>query len=100
MAKSLIQAMQDLYKPLHTGERWAKLLIQNIWRIMLQLWQTRNEIIYKADGAKAREHEIAKLQTRVERCYALQHILKAAERQQWFDTHIEEKLRKEPVHLS
>jgi hypothetical protein len=106
VAKTLIQAMHKHYESLpinrmkYTGERWARLLLHNLWKIMLQLWQTRNEIIYKTDREKAREHEIAKLQTRVERCYDLQHMLKATERQQWFGTTIDDKLREEPAHLS
>jgi hypothetical protein len=36
----------------------------------------------------------------VERCYDLQHMLKATERQQWFGTTIDDKLREEPAHLS
>jgi hypothetical protein len=85
IAKSLITAMQYHYTSLninklkYTGEHWAKLLIKNIWQTMLQLWQTRNEIIYQEDSIKAREQQIDKLRTRVERCYELKHKLKANE---------------------
>jgi K+ transporter len=82
----------NINKLKYTGERWAKLLIKNIWQIMLQLWQTRNEIIYQEDSTIAWEQQIDKLRTRVVRCYELKHKLKANERQQWFGTNLAEKL--------
>jgi hypothetical protein len=69
----------NINKLKYTGECWAKLLIKNIWQIMLQMWQTQNEIIYQEDSSIAREQQIDKLRTRVVNCYELKHKLKANE---------------------
>ena len=56
------------YKRLHlrtTGEKWAELLIQEIWRIHCAIWNQRNEILHgtgnhKVLGTKDFEKEIRK----------------------------------------
>jgi hypothetical protein len=80
-------------------ETQAKLLIKNIWQIMLQLWQTWNGIVYQEDSTIACEQQIDKLQTRVVRCYEIKHKLKANEWQQWFGTNLAEKLCEEPANI-
>jgi hypothetical protein len=55
ISKSLISEMnkhyesQDLSAYIYNGNRWAKKLLQNIWTVMLELWKTRNNILYNTN---------------------------------------------------
>jgi hypothetical protein len=57
IAKSMIKAMDEHYATLgvnrmkYTGERWAKQLINNLWKTVLELWSTRNDLIHQETSA-------------------------------------------------
>jgi hypothetical protein len=98
VSNTLIDAMdahyieQDLNRYRYNGNRWAKNTIKCTWEIMLELWSTRNEIIYKSDQRLKEEQNREKLETRIRRCYSLQHILTANERNRWFNSSLTDKI--------
>jgi hypothetical protein len=73
VAKDMIQFMEGHYQQLvidskrYTGERWAKMLIHNIWDTILKLWQKRNEVIHGANSHTEQTMEQRRLQHRVQR---------------------------------
>jgi hypothetical protein len=99
--KTLIQSMnkhfesQNLSAYLYNGDCWAKKLITAIWSTMLELWKTRNNIIYSQDTAMAEAMLREKLETCIRRCYKQRSILKAQERAHWFSTLLEERLQQD-----
>jgi hypothetical protein len=106
IAKSLINAMnrhyesQEISSFLYNGNRWAKKLLQNIWSIMLELWKTRNNIIYHTTQLASVEHLRAQLEPKVRSCYSWSHIIPARERNIWFSATIEDKLQEDPTIVS
>jgi hypothetical protein len=102
LSKSLISAMnkhyesQELNGYLYNGNRWAKKLITTIWTIMLELWRTRNSIIYNTtlQDAEARLRE--QIESKIRKCYEWSHILSARERNHWFSATLEDKLQEDP----
>jgi hypothetical protein len=106
ISKSLINAMtrhyesQDLSPFTYNGNRWAKKLLQTIWTIMLELWKTRNNIIYHSTQLASEDHLRAQLEPKVRRCYAWSHTLPARERNVWFSTTLEDKLQEDPNIVS
>jgi hypothetical protein len=98
VARSMIQAMNEHYSSLgvnskkYTGERWAKRLIHNIWKTVLELWTNRNELIHDKESSLKEAIIREKTSTRIQRCYDFKELLNAKERQQWFSTSMEELL--------
>jgi hypothetical protein len=102
---TIIKAMDEHYTAIpinhkkYNGERWAVQLIINIWSSILKLWKKRNDIIYDTQNQACQSANHQKLTMRVQRCYSLQHQLKATERRTWFEATLEEKLQEELGHL-
>jgi hypothetical protein len=91
---------QELSGYLYNGNRWAKKLITTIWTIMLELWQTRNKIIYNTDRHEVNARLRDQLESKIRHYYAWSNILSARERSTWFSTTLEEKLQEEPSKVS
>jgi hypothetical protein len=83
---------QDLSTFLYNGRRWAKKLVIVIWTTMLELWNTRNSLIYNHDQELAATQLKEKIETRVRRCYNHKTLLKAHEQTQWFSLSLEDRL--------
>jgi hypothetical protein len=90
IAKKLIQAMEQHYRKAnvnkftYSGERWARKLIQTIWDVVLELWQTRNEIIHQTNARQQEQQHKEKMEQRVCRCYSFKDELQHGERARWF----------------
>jgi hypothetical protein len=71
-AKSMIKAMDEHYGTLgvnrmkYTGERWAKQLINNLWKTVLELWSIRNDLIHQETSALKEELRKERLNTRIQ----------------------------------
>jgi hypothetical protein len=106
ISKSMISEMQKHYESqelstyLHNGNRWAKKLIQCIWSTMLELWKTRNNILYDKNLQGAEDRLREQLEPKIRQCYAWSHILSAHERNRWFSSTLDEKLKEEPSQAS
>jgi hypothetical protein len=102
-SKSLISTMnkhyesQELSSYLYNGTRWAKKLIQYIWITMLELWKTRNNIIYNKNSQEVVNHLRKQLEPKIRTCYSMSHIIPAHERNTWFSMTLEEKLMEDPT---
>jgi hypothetical protein len=81
---------------LYNGNRWAKKLITATWTTMLELWKTRNSIIYNTDKQVVEERMREKPEARIRRCYTYSNIVSAQDRQLWFSTSLEDQLQEEP----
>jgi hypothetical protein len=62
---------------------------------VLELWQTRNEIINKKETGLQEKQRIKKLESRVRRCYSFKEELQHGERTRWFTETIETMLRRD-----
>jgi hypothetical protein len=106
IAKSMIKAMDEHYATLgvnrmkYTGERWAKQLINNLWKTVLELWSTRNDLIHQETSARKDAYMKERITTRIQRCYEDKDLLTAKERQQWFSTDIKEILEQDHKYLT
>jgi hypothetical protein len=89
---------QELSTIMYNGRRWAKKLITVIWTTMLELWSTRNSIIYNSNQDLAERQMKEKLETRVRRCYDHKTLLKAHEQTQWFSLPLEARLTEDAKH--
>jgi hypothetical protein len=101
IAKKLIQAMDQHYRKVnanefkYSGERWARQLIQNIWDVVLALWQTRNDTIHQTEARQQEKQRIEKMEKRVRRCYNFKEELQHGERARWFTDTVEDMLKKD-----
>jgi hypothetical protein len=99
LSKQMLRAMDQHYDMLgvdkfrYNGERWARQLITNLWKIMIKLWKTRAEIIYSTNTETKKAQEKEKVKTRIQRCYEFRDRLPASERTQWFSNGIHELLK-------
>jgi hypothetical protein len=103
----MIEAMDDHYSSLginsksYTGERWEKRLIINLWKIVLELWTIRNELIHdKESSFKEANRTRENTSTQIQRCYDFNDLLTAKERQQWFSASIEELMNQDYKFLT
>jgi hypothetical protein len=105
IGNKLLQAVAEHYKELglnqmsYNGERWAKKLITNIWKTILELWSTRLEILHDTDKVGKERLRKEKLKTRIQRCYEYSDRLLANERQKWFSKDIEDVLQQDAKYL-
>jgi hypothetical protein len=96
VAKAMTQFMEDHYRQLavdskrYTGERWAKMLIRNIWDTILKLWQKRNEILYGANTHMENNVEQRRWQHRVQQYYEMTELLNVQDREKIFYKTLEE----------
>jgi hypothetical protein len=106
IARSMIEAMDDHYSSLginsksYTGERWAKRLIINLWKIVLELWTIQNELIHDKESSIKEANRRENTSTRIQRCYDFKDLLTAKERQQWFSASIEELMNQDYKFLT
>jgi hypothetical protein len=81
MAKAMTQFMESHYQSMpidrkrYTGERWSKMLIRNIWNMVLQLWETRNATIHGKQTQTEQHTEQQRLQHRVRKYYEMADLL-------------------------
>jgi hypothetical protein len=105
IGSKLIQAVTDHYKELgqnqmsYNGERWAKKLITNLWKTILELWATRLEILHNIDKEGKERLRKEKLKSRIQQCYEYSNRLQAKERQQWFSKDIADVLQQDAKYL-
>jgi ribonuclease HI len=90
IARDMTKYMETHYRTLpidskkHTGERWGKMLLRNIWNMVLQLWETRNEIIHGNQVQDARTTERLRLEHRVRKYYEMMTLLDQTDREKVF----------------
>jgi hypothetical protein len=105
ISRSLIKAMDKHYttmglnKMTHNGTRWARQLLTNIWKTILDLWCTRLEIIHDKESDLRTMLLKEKIKTRIQKCYEFRDKLSAKERLQWFSADIEELLQQDHKFL-
>jgi hypothetical protein len=101
----MIKTMDEHYSILnlntkkYSGEQWARKLIINLWKIILELWKTRNKIIFDAENQQTRIAQRDKLESRIKRCYDMKEQLSANDCRLWFEKDLDDKLQEEPNHL-
>jgi hypothetical protein len=90
ITKAMISLMDNHYRDLnvdtrrYNGKRWGKLLIQNIWNTVLQLWSQRNEIIHRSVETRQKSRIQERLELRVRRCYEYKPLLMLEDRDKVF----------------
>jgi hypothetical protein len=101
ITKEMRKVMDNHYQKLnlntrrYTGERWCKLLIKNIWQVILQLWKQRNEIIHDLVSASQLSKTQERLATRVHKCYEWKDTLTLADRERIFYTDANQLLQED-----
>jgi hypothetical protein len=68
----------------YNGKRWGRLLLQNIWNTVLQLWSTRNEIIHRTVETHQKSRTQDRLELRVRRCYDSKTLLTREDQEKVF----------------
>jgi hypothetical protein len=77
MARTMIEFMEAHFRQLpidckkYTGERWGKMLLRNIWNMLLRLWETRNEINHGKQAQAEQHTERHRLQHSVRKYYEM-----------------------------
>jgi hypothetical protein len=105
VAKAMTQFMEGHYRQLavdskrYTGERWAKMLIHNIWDTILKLWQKRNEIIHGANSHMEHNVEQRRLQQKVQRYYEMTELLDVQDREKIFYKTLEEMKQEDTRYI-
>jgi hypothetical protein len=101
----MITTMDEHYRTLnintkkYSREQWAKKLIINLWKTILKLWKTRNNIIFDFENQQTRIAQRDKLEIRIKRCYDMKEQLSANDRRLWFDKDLDDKLQEDPKHV-
>jgi hypothetical protein len=83
----------------HTGRRWARLFIQQIWKTTIALWINRNKARHNNDDHNNAHTAQANLISRAEQCYADAHWLMATDRTKLFQKTLEERIKSDVKHL-
>jgi ribonuclease HI len=90
VARAMIQFMETHYRGLsidakrYTGERWGKMLIKNIWNMVLTLWEKRNDIVHGKQLQEDHRTERQRLQHRVRKYYEIKDTLEHHDREKIF----------------
>jgi hypothetical protein len=101
ITKEMRKTMDNHYQKLnlntrkYTGERWCKLLIKNIWQVILQLWKQRNEIIHDSVSASQLSKTQERMATRVHQCYEWKDTLTLEDRERIFYTDANQLLQED-----
>jgi hypothetical protein len=66
------------------GERWGKMLLCNIWNVVLKLWKQRNEQVHGRQAQDERTTETQQLQHRVRHYYEKLEQLDITDREKIF----------------
>jgi hypothetical protein len=105
IAKSMIHFMEAHYRQLsvdtkrYTGERWGKMLLQNIWNTILQLWAQRNEAIHGTKIQRELETERTRLHYRVQQYYDKMDKLDIGDRDKIFYKDREQMLQEDTRYI-
>jgi hypothetical protein len=90
LTKEIAVFMENHYRNLnldskrYTGTRWCKMLIQNIWNSVLQLWKQRNEMIHGIISSAQQEKTRERLEVKVQRYYKYKEQLNVKDREKIF----------------
>jgi lipopolysaccharide export system protein LptC len=90
LSRRMIQFMEAHFRQLsidckkYTGERWGKMLLRNIWNMVLRLWETRNEIIHGKQIQAEQQTERHRLQHRVRKYYEMMDTLEHSDKEKIF----------------
>lgn len=101
IAHAMIDAVETHYrkeglsKTKFTGKRWAQTLITHIWKVMLQLWQTRNEILHDTTLLHTSTLQRQILEERVQQSYTKAKDMTTNDRNHIFHIPEEEMLQKD-----
>jgi hypothetical protein len=75
-----------------TGERWGKMLLRNIWNVVLKLWKQQNEQVHGRQAQDERTTETQRLQHRVHHYYEKSEQLDITDREKIFYKDVETML--------
>jgi ribonuclease HI/enamine deaminase RidA (YjgF/YER057c/UK114 family) len=95
MAKEITQFMESHYRdqPIdtkkYTGERWGKMLIKNIWNMVLKLWASRNEHVHGQQTRDAQSTERQRVHLQVQKYFDMKELLNTADRDKIFHKDLE-----------
>jgi hypothetical protein len=105
IAKSMIRAVENHFRNLQveskkfTGERWGKMLIRNIWNVVLILWEQRNEQVHGRQAQDKCNTETQRLQHRVRNYYELMEQLDTTDREKIFFKDVETMLSEDNRYI-
>jgi hypothetical protein len=105
MAQAMIRVMEEHYRALnadakkYTGERWGKMLITNIWNMVLQLWEKRNEIIHGKKFQEEQRTDRQRLQHKVQKLYEMRETLDRIDREKIFYKEMEEIIKEDTRYI-
>jgi hypothetical protein len=83
----------------HNGRQWARLLIQQIWRTMLAMWNNRNKAKHNNNDSDNHNTARANLINRARICYDNAHWLSATDRNLLFNKPLEDRIQSEMQNL-
>jgi hypothetical protein len=105
IARAMIQFMEKHYRTLnvdakkYTGERWGKMLITNIWNMVLQLWEKRNEVIHGKTIHDTQNTERQRLQHRVQKFFEMRESLVSSDREKIFYKDMDEIIKEDTRYI-
>jgi hypothetical protein len=103
VARGMIQFMEGHYRQLqidtkrYTGEKWGKMLLKNIWNMVLKLWENRNEIVHGVSDDHRTEQE--RLHHRVHKYYDMKGMLDVTDREKIFYKDLEIMLQEDTRYI-
>jgi hypothetical protein len=83
----------------YTGERWSKMLLRNIWNMVLKLWENRNDNIYGKQRRDNQQTEKQRLKHRVCKYYEMKDLLEHNDKEKIFYKDLEEMLQEDTRYL-
>jgi hypothetical protein len=105
IAKKMSEFMESHYRSMpidrkrYTGERWSKMLIKNIWNMVLKLWEKRNEMIHGKQQQVGRRTEQQRLHHRVCKYYETRDLLEHGDQEKIFYKDLEDMLHEDNRYL-
>jgi ribonuclease HI len=105
MSAKFEQAQEQHYRWLqapemtHNGKRWARLLIQQIWKTTMALWKNRNMAKHDNDDTTNSNTARANLIARARICYENVHWLSASDQNLLFNRSLEDRIQSETQNL-
>jgi hypothetical protein len=105
IAKKIIQFMEAHYRTLpidtkrYTGERWGKMLISNIWHMVLTLWSNRNEVVHGNRIQAGLNTEKQRLHHRVQQYYERKETLSTTNKEKIFYKDVQDMLQEDSRYI-
>jgi hypothetical protein len=105
MAKEMTRFMESHYRSMpidnkrYTGERWSKMLIRNLWNMVLKLWENRNEIIHGKQRQDGQRTEHQRLQHRIRKYYEMKDLLEQQDKEKIFYKELDELIQEDSRYL-